>query len=183
MFKKILIGLAAVIVAFVVVVALQPAEFAVTRSASMNAAPSVIFEQVNDLRKWQEFSPWAKLDPNAKVTFSGPPTGVGAVFAWAGNENIGEGRMTITESSPDRHVRYRLDFVKPFEGTNDSALAFEPRGSQTLVTWSMSGKNNFLFKAVGLFIDCDEMVGAQFEVGLENLRKIVEAPRSGTGAP
>lgn len=183
MLKKILIGLAVVIAVFVVIVALQPADFVVTRSAPMNATPEAVFERVNDLRKWQDFSPWAKLDPNAKITFSGPATGVGSAFGWAGNKDIGEGRMTITESSPGKLVRYRLDFVKPFEGTNDSALAFERNGNQTVVTWSMSGKNNFLFKAVGLFIDCDKMVGEQFEQGLQNLKKLVEAPGAAAGTP
>ena len=82
MIKKILIGIAAVIVLFVIIVALQPGQYRVSRSATIPAAPAVVFEHVNDLHKWETWSPWAKMDPNAKTTFEGPATGVGAVMAW-----------------------------------------------------------------------------------------------------
>ncbi|MET0263087.1 MAG: polyketide cyclase, partial [Rariglobus sp.] len=72
MLKKILIGLGTVFAIFLVIVALQPADFRVERSTVISAPPSKVFSKVNNLRTWQEFSPWAKLDPNAKVTFSGP---------------------------------------------------------------------------------------------------------------
>jgi hypothetical protein len=61
------------------------------------------------LRKWEAWSPWAKLDPTAKSTLEGPSAGVGAVFAWSGNNQIGEGRMTITDSRPNELVRFRLE--------------------------------------------------------------------------
>lgn len=98
------------------------------------------------------------------------------MFAWAGNDQVGEGRMTITESRPNERVRFRLDFLKPFDGTNDTEFTFKPKGAQTEVTWVMTGKNNFLFKAVGLFLDCDKMIGPQFEQGLANLKTLAEAP-------
>jgi hypothetical protein len=176
MFIKILIVFAILVVIFVVVVALRPSEFRVERSAVMAVPPAVVFAQVNDLRQWQEFSPWAKLDPVAKVTFKGPAYGEGAIFEWAGNKEVGEGRMTIIESRPHELIRLRLDFIKPFAATNTAEFAFKPKGDQTTVTWSMTGKNNFLFKAVGLFIDCDKMVGGQFEQGLAALKGLVEKP-------
>ncbi len=175
MLIKILITLAIIVVVFVVIVALRPDEFRVARSAKMSASPAAVFAQVNDLHKWQEFSPWAKMDPAAKTTFEGPPSGAGAVFTWAGNKQIGEGRMTIIESRPSELIRFKLDFLKPFEATNIAEFTFKPEGDQTLVTWSMSGKNNFMFKAVGLFMNCDKMVGDQFEEGLANLKAIVES--------
>jgi len=175
MLKKILVVVAVVIVGFVIVVALQPADFRVERSVSIAASPAVVFSKVNDLRTWQEFSPWAKLDPNAKVTFSGPATGTGSSFAWAGNKEVGEGSMTITESRPHESVRFSLDFVKPFEGKSAVLFTFKPEGNQkTVVTWTMTGTNNFLFKAVGLFIDCDKMIGPQFEQGLASLKALSE---------
>jgi len=176
MLIKILIFLAIIVVVFVVVVSLRPSEFRVERTAVMAAPPAVVFAQVNDLRQWQEFSPWAKLDPAAKVTFTGPAYGVGSVFSWAGNKEVGEGRMIIIESRPHELVRFRLDFVKPFASTSVAEFTFKPKGEQTAVTWSMTGKNNFLFKAVGLFMDCDKMVGGQFEQGLANLKALVESP-------
>jgi uncharacterized protein YndB with AHSA1/START domain len=174
MLIKILAFLVVLIIVFLVIVALQPSEFRVTRIATIAAAPAAVFEQVNDLHKWQAWSPWAKLDPNAKNAFEGPPAGACAAFSWAGNKQVGEGRMTITESRPNELVRFKLDFLKPFTATNVAEFTFRPEGAQTVVTWSMTGTNNFMFKAVGLFMNCDKMLGGQFEQGLANLNSVVQ---------
>lgn len=175
MLKKILLTFAILVIVFVIIVALQPSDFRVARSTTISAPPPVVFSYVNDLHQWQEFSPWAKIDPAAKVSFEGPSSGTGAVFIWAGNKDVGEGRMTIVESRPHELVRFKLDFVKPFTATNHAEFTFKPEGTQTAVTWSMTGKNNFLFKAVGLFMDCDKMIGSQFEQGLASLKTLSEA--------
>ena len=175
MIKKILIVLVGIVAALAVVVALQPADFRVTRSATISAPPAVVFAQVNDLHKFQDWSPWAKLDPAAKSDFQGPPAGTGAAFSWAGNMEVGEGTMTITESRPAELVRFKLDFKKPMAGTSTAEFTFKPEGGATLVTWSMEGKNGFAGKAVSLVMDCDKMVGGQFEKGLADLKKIAEA--------
>lgn len=174
MLKKILIAIVLILVVFVIVVATRPADFRVTRSATVGAPPESVFAQVNELKKWEAWSPWAKLDPHAKNTYDGPAAGTGAGFAWAGNKEVGEGRMTITESRANELVRFRLDFVKPFASTCEAEFTFSPEGGQTRVRWTMSGKNNFIAKAVGLFMDCDKMVGGQFEQGLANLQSVVE---------
>ncbi len=174
MFIKILIGLVVIVAIFCAVVATRPDEFRVTRFATMDAAPAAVFVQVNDLHKWEAWSPWAKLDPNAKETFSGPESGTGASMAWAGNKDVGEGNMTITESKPSERILIDLNFIKPFEGSNVVEFSFVPKDNQTVVTWSMVGKSNFVFKAMGLFMDCDKMCGDQFQQGLDSLKKIVE---------
>jgi hypothetical protein len=170
MISKILIGLAAIILIFVVVVAIRPDNFKVERKAAIPAPAVVVFAQVNDMHKWQSWSPWAKMDPNAKISFEGPEAGVGAAFSWAGNDKIGEGKMTILESHPNDLVRFKLEFIKPFAGTSETLFTFQPKDGQTEVTWTMTGKNNFLSKAISLFMDCDKMVGPQFEEGLANLK-------------
>jgi len=174
MLKTVLLLIAVIVVVLLVVVALQPDHFRITRSATLAVPPSAVYGQVEDLHKWNDWSPWAKLDPNCKVAFDGPPAGVGASFAWAGNNEVGEGRMTITECRPNEAVVMRLEFVKPFAGTNTTEFTFKPSGAGTEVTWSMSGENNFMAKAVGLVMNCDKMVGGQFEKGFENLRAVVE---------
>jgi uncharacterized protein YndB with AHSA1/START domain len=176
MLQFILIGLAAIIVIFLIVAALQPADFRITRSATIAAPPSAVFEQINDFHKWNDWSPWAKMDPNAKNSFEGPPAGVGAGFAWAGNNQVGEGRMTITDSRPNELVRMKLEFFKPFTATNVAEFTLKPEGSQTAITWSMSGTNGFMGKAMSLIMNCDKMVGGQFEQGFANLKAIVEKP-------
>jgi hypothetical protein len=163
MLKKIFIGIGVVIIVFLIVVATRPAEFRVTRSASISAPPAVVFAQVNDLHKWDAWSPWAKLDPAMKQTHEGAPAGPGAVYSWAGNSDVGEGRMTITESRPDELVRIKLEFLKPFAAVSTTEFMFKPEGNQTAVTWSMTGTNNFMAKAMCLFMNMDKMVGGDFE--------------------
>lgn len=178
MIRKILIVLAVVVVAFVVIVATRPSEFRVSRSETIAAPPSVVFDHVNELHLWPAWSPFLKLDPNMKMTYSGPPSGVGAVSSWAGNDQAGEGSMTIVESKPGEVVRFRLDFVKPFKGTNEAEFTFKPQGNDTVVTWSMSGKNGFLFKAISLFCNMDKALGSVFSEGLANLKKVSETGKN-----
>jgi len=174
MLPIILITLLVLIVAFVIIVALRPSQFSVTRAAASDAPPEVLFPQINNLHHWQAWSPWAKLDSTAKNTYAGPPEGVGASFAWAGNNKVGEGRMTITDSRPSEFVRFRLEFLKPFKATNTAEFTIQPEGGQTVVRWTMSGTNNFITKAVGLFMDCDKMCGDFFEKGLADMKAIAE---------
>lgn len=175
MFKKILIALLLVVTAFIVVVSLQPADFRVTRSIVIDAAPAAVFDNVDDLHAWKAWSPWAKIDPAMKETFEGPARGRGAVYAWAGNKNVGEGRMTVTQSRPSDYVEINLEFIKPFAATNTTEFTFKNDAGRTNVAWSMYGKNNFMSKAVCLFMDMDKMVGADFEKGLAQMKALVES--------
>lgn len=175
MLKKILIGLAVVIGVFVVIVAMQPAEFKISRKATIAAPAAVVFGQINDFHKWSAWSPWEKMDPNMKRTFDGQPAGTGAGYAWVGNDQVGEGRMTITDSRPNELILIKLEFLKPFAATNDTAFSLISEGGQTVVTWTMAGTNNFLAKAFCLFMDMDKMVGGDFEKGLEAMKAVSEA--------
>jgi hypothetical protein len=175
MLIKILIAIAVIVIVFVVVVAMQPSEFRVARSATMSASQSAVFAQVNDFHKWEAWNPWGKIDPAMKQTYEGAPAGVGAIYTWVGNKNVGEGRMTLTESRPSDLIRIKLEFFKPFAGTNIAEFTFKPAGNQTAVTWSMAGKNNFMAKAIHLFMNMDKMIGGQFETGLAQMKSIVEA--------
>jgi hypothetical protein len=174
MLKTILIAVPVILIALGIAVAIQPADFRVTRTATISAPPATVFAQVNDFSKWQEWSPWAKLDPAVKSIFEGPAAGAGATFRWAGNNQVGEGRMTIIESHPSDLVRIELEFLKPFKATNTAEFTFQPEGNQTVVSWSMFGKNNFMGKAMGLIMDCDKMLGGQFEKGLANMKSVAE---------
>jgi Polyketide cyclase / dehydrase and lipid transport len=175
MLKIILISLAAIVVGFVVIVALQPSEFRVARSATISAPPSAVFAQVNDFHKWEAWNPWGKIDPAMKPTYEGAPAGTGAIYTWAGNNEVGEGRMTITESRPSDLIRIKLEFFKPFAGNSIAEFTFKPEGNQTAVTWSMTGQKNFMAKAIHLFMNMDKMIGGQFEKGLVEMKSVVEA--------
>jgi hypothetical protein len=174
MIKKLLLGLVAIVIVFLIVAALQPADFRVSRTATVAAPAATVFGQINDLHKWNAWSPWARLDPDAKNTFEGPPAGVGASMAWVGNRKVGEGRMTIIESKPSELVRMKLEFVKPFAATSTAEFALKQEGDKTMVTWSMAGHNNFIGKAMSLVVNCDKMVGGQFEQGFSYLKSVVE---------
>lgn len=173
MYIRILIVVLVVAATLIAMVAARPAGFRVTRTASVGGPSAEVFAQVNELHNWEAWSPWAELDPAAMTVYDGPPGGVGAGFGWAGNARIGEGHITITESRPNELVRFRLDFEKPFKATHDAEFSFQPDGGQTVVTWTMSGRCNFIARAIGLFINCDKMVGRQFEKGLANLDAVV----------
>lgn len=175
MLVKILTAIAVIMVVLAVVIALQPSQFRVARSAGISAPPAAVFAQVNDFHKWEAWNPWGKIDPAMKQTYEGAPAGVGAVYSWVGNNEVGEGRMTITESRPNERVGLKLEFFKPFAGTNTAEFTFKPEGGQTRVTWSMSGDKNFMAKAIHLFMNMDQMIGGQFEKGLADMKAIAEA--------
>ena len=180
MIKKLILGVLALavlaVVVFCVVVAMQPADFKIARSATFNAPPEKVFEQVNDFHKWEAWSPWAKIDPNMKTTYSGATSGKGAGYAWIGNDEVGEGKMTITESRPTDMVKIDLEFIKPFAAKNVTEFNIKPNGDKSDVTWTMTGTNNFIMKAFGLVMNMDKLVGGDFEKGLAQLKPIVEAP-------
>lgn len=182
MLKIVLCGLAVVLVVFGIVVALQPAGFTVKRSVTIAAPPSRLFVYANSLHQWNTWSPWAKMDPDSRITYEGPLEGKDAAFQWE-SRKTGAGRMTIVESVPDERVTCRLDFKKPFEATHQATFEFEPEGNDTRVTWTMTGRNNFFFKAMGLFMNCDRMIGAEFEKGLADLKTIVESRNSRVSVP
>jgi len=175
MLKIILIALAVIVVVLIVIVALQPSEYRVARSTTISAPPAAVFAQVNDFHKWEAWNPWGKIDPAMKQAYEGAPAGIGAIYTWTGNKEVGEGRMTITESCPSELIRITLEFFKPFAATNTAEFTFKPEGNQTAVTWSMFGEKNFMAKVIHLFMSMDKMIGGQFEKGLADMKSIVEA--------
>ena len=177
MLLPILLALGIVALLFIVVVAGRPDEFKVSRATRISAPPEKVFPHVNDLHAWEAWSPWARLDPNAKNSFTGPESGVGAAMSWAGNNKVGEGSMTIVESRPGERIGFKLEFLKPFEASNTAEFTFQPEGAATVVTWTMRGKSKLFFKVFGLFMDCDKMVGGDFEKGLSQLKAVAEAAR------
>jgi uncharacterized protein YndB with AHSA1/START domain len=157
------------------VIASQPDELRVKRERTLAAPPAVVHAYVNDLRRWPEWSPWEKKDPKMQRTLSPVTAGPGATYAWAGDGNVGEGRMTITDSQAPERVVLRLEFVKPMQATNTVRFDLAPRGTGTHVTWAMRGQQGFVAKAFCLFMDMDRMVGGDFEQGLAGLDAVTAA--------
>jgi hypothetical protein len=175
----ILVALLAIVGGLALLISRRPDAFSISRSTTISAPPDAVFDTINDLRKWDAWSPWAKLDPHATNSFSGPAAGVGASMSWAGNNKVGVGKMTITQSRPGEWVGMRLEFEKPMKAVNTAEFELKQEGAEsTVVSWTMSGANNFIGKAFGCVVDCDKMIGGQFEQGLASLKSVSEAARS-----
>jgi len=177
MLKYILGGIVAIAAIFAMVVAFQPTDFRIERTAQIAAPAPEVFAQVNDFSTWAKWSPFER-DPAMKKSFDGPPTGTGASYAWSGNDDVGEGRATIVESRPNDLVRIKLEFVRPFAATNTAEFTFRQAGNGTAVTWALTGERNFIAKAICMFMDMDKMVGGDFEKGLAQLGAAVKSAKS-----
>lgn len=176
MLKKLGLGLLVVVVIFVVFVATRPSSFAVTREAEFKAPPEVVYAQLVDFHAWAEWSPWDKLDPSMKKTYSGAASGVGAKYDWEGDkDNVGSGGMTITGVKENESVAIDLEFKVPMEAHNRTDFTLAKTADGTKLTWAMKGENGFMGKAFSLVFDMDKMVGGDFEKGLASLKTITEA--------
>jgi uncharacterized protein YndB with AHSA1/START domain len=162
------------IVVVLVLAARKPAGFRIERATSIKASPDKIFALINDFRNWRAWSPWERMDPNLRRSYSGAERGEGAVYEWEGNSKVGKGRMEIVEAPPPSRVAIKLDFLKPFEAHNTAEFTLVPRGDATEVTWAMHGPNLFIGKVMGVFMSMDRMIGKDFEAGLANLTAAAE---------
>jgi hypothetical protein len=168
------------IVVVLVLAAREPDHLRVQRSASIDAPPERVFPLINDFHRWGAWSPYEHKDPDMKRIFRGAGSGRGSIYEWAGNSNVGSGRMEIVESSVPSKVAIKLDFLKPFEGHNIATFTMEPAGGTTNVTWVMDGPTPFVGKIMHVFINMDRMVGTDFEAGLANLKTAAEHEPAGS---
>ena len=166
--------LAVVVAGILIYAATKPDSFTVKRTASIKAPPERIFALVNDLHGWGAWSPYEKKDPDMKRTFGGAALGKGAIYQWDGNKNVGSGSMEIIESAPPSKIVIKLDFLKPFEGHNTAEFTMDPKADNTTVTWAMYGPSSYMFKAMGIFMDMDKLIGNDFAAGLANLKAVAE---------
>ncbi len=174
MLRTIAYVVVALVAAILIYAATLPDNFSVQRSVSIKAPPEKIFLLINDLHRWGSWSPWEKMDPEMKRTYSGAAAGKGAAYAWQGNSKVGEGRMEIAEASPPSKITIKLDFIKPFESHNTAEFNLAPKGDSTNVTWTMYGPSHYIAKVMGVFVSMDKMIGNDFETGLANLKSVAE---------
>jgi uncharacterized protein YndB with AHSA1/START domain len=175
MLSTILIIAAVVLMAVLVRAATKPSHFRVERATSIKAPAERIFPYINDLRRWNAWSPYEKKDPDMKRTFGATTAGPGAAYAWDGDKNVGKGRMEIIESTPSSRVAIKLDFEKPFEAHNIAEFTLQPNGASTKVVWVMDGPASYVTKLMSVFLDMDKMIGTDFEAGLASLKAVTEA--------
>jgi uncharacterized protein YndB with AHSA1/START domain len=168
------IVLAVAIAIVLILAAAKPDTFSVRRAATVRAPPEKIFPLINDFHRWGTWSPYENRDPAMKRSYSGPANGVGAVYGWDGNNNVGAGRMEILDASAPAKIVIKLDFFKPFEGHNTAEFTMLPQGDATNVTWVMHGPASFMSKLMQVFMNLDRMIGKDFEIGLANLKRLTE---------
>lgn len=174
MFILIAILIVVVICTILILASLKPDTFRVERSAIIHASPDKVFPNLNDFRNWKSWSAWDKKDPNMKTTYSGAPSGKGAVYEWSGNRNVGSGKLEIIESVAPSRLVIQLDFITPFEGHNQATFTLLPEAEGTKVVWVMDGPMAFVPRIFSIFISMDKMIGKDFEDSLESLKVVAE---------
>ena len=174
MLRKIVAVIFIIVISILGFSATKPDTFKIQRTAMIKASPEKIFPYINDLHQWGAWSPWEGLDPALKKTFSGTPSGKGAIYEWDGNDKVGKGRMEIEETVPSSKILIKLDFFEPFNAHNKAEFSLQPQGKETLVSWTMYGPNPYISKVMSTFVSMDDMVGKDFETGLANLKSITE---------
>lgn len=158
-------------------VATRPSHFRIARSRTINAPASTVFGLIQDFHAWEHWSPWEKLDSSMKKTYGGPATGKGANYHWVGNNKVGEGKMTITDTVENARVEVDLNFIKPFAANNKTTFTLDAEGDTTRVTWAMEGERNFVMKAFGVFMNMDDLVGKDFDKGLDAMASAATVSR------
>jgi hypothetical protein len=182
--SKVLVVLVLLLGGAAVYVATRPDAYHVERSASVDAPAATVFAQIDDLSVWKEWSPWEKKDPAMKRTLSATTSGVGATYEWAGNKEVGKGKMSIVESKPGEKVAEKLEFIEPFQSQANITFTLSPESpTTTKVTWAMDGKHNFVSKAFSVVKPMDGMIGKDFEEGLAGLKKVAEAKKPPPAPP
>jgi hypothetical protein len=176
MITRIGFGIAGILVAFLGYVAVQPEDYEIKREIAINAAADKVFPYLNSSKLAEKWGPWLEVDPEAKMTYTGPDDGVGSKASWDGGKQLGTGSATIVESIPNQKVGIKLEYVKPMNMTQDSQYLISENGGQTVVTWKVQGKNTFMGRLMCVFMNMDKMVGGMFEKGLSNLKNLVEKP-------
>jgi hypothetical protein len=168
------IVLAVAIAIVLILAATKPDTLRVQRAITVKASPDKIFPLINDFHQWVSWSPYEHKDPAMKRSFSGAESGKGAVYGWEGDKNVGSGRMEILETSVPTKIVIKLDFFKPFEAHNAAEFTMLPQGDATNITWLMRGPAPFMSRVMQVFMNLDNMIGKDFEVGLANLKRLTE---------
>lgn len=178
MLKVVGLVLLVVIVGFAIFVSTRESQFSYERSGLIQAPPDVIFPYISSLRLGQEWSPYAKADPNMKVTFSGVDGQAGSAMEFEGNGNVGSGKVEILNMIPNESVELKLTMIKPFHVENLIRYTLSREENGTRFTWRMTGENGFIGKLISVLIDCDNMIGSQFSEGIENLKNLIETKKA-----
>jgi uncharacterized protein YndB with AHSA1/START domain len=169
-------------VLFFVTALFLPQAAHVERSMTTTASPATVYGLVDGFKRFNEWSPWASLDPATKYTYSGPETGVGARMEWASaNPDVGHGSQEVIAVEPGRRVTHKLDFG--MDNPTTSTISLVPESTGTRVTWTLD--TDFSDSLVGRYFGLvlDRMVGPDYEKGLAQLKAVAESTTPADAPP
>jgi len=179
-FKRLLVVIIALVVLFLVVALFVPKEYTVTRSIEVKSNKQTVYNYMKNLANFDQWSPWAEMDPNMKIEITGNTGEVGNLYKWEGNDDVGKGSMEIIRLTADSIV-IKLMFIEPFESESITYYAFEDLGQTTKITWGMSGRNGYPWNLLATLMGMKKMIGDDFDKGLiklaENVSKLPVAQR------
>jgi Polyketide cyclase / dehydrase and lipid transport len=164
---------AVAIAIILILAAMKPDSFALSRSIQINAKPATIFSLIDNVKLMNSWNPFATPDPRMTISYSGPESGIGAKYDWAGGKS-GAGQYEILESTASKRVLCRLLMIKPMAADNRVEFTLTPNGESTIVTWSMTGNVSYVAKILHTVMNMDKMVGGTFDKGLAALKAKVE---------
>jgi hypothetical protein len=167
------IAIVVLIAVILIYASTKPDTFHVERSINIKVSPEKIFPFINDFHLWDAWTPYNK-DPAMKKTYSGSNSGKGAHYAWEGNKQVGQGEITITDTTPPSQLVFDLHMIKPFEGRNVATFTLAESGNTTKVTWCIDDEHKLMQKTIALFVNLDNVIGKDFEVGLARLKAVAE---------
>jgi effector-binding domain-containing protein/uncharacterized protein YndB with AHSA1/START domain len=156
-----------------IICACTPTEYQVKKEISINAPKEIVFNQVNNHNNRDAWSPWEKMDPNMAKSYEGPQEGVGAIYKWSGNDEVGTGELKIVESEPYAHIKSELVFTEPWESSSTVEWNFTNSENGTTAEWIISGQLPGFMFWMGQE-DMEEAMGGDLENGLENLKAVSE---------
>ena len=163
-------------VAFILVrAAMLPSDFRVSRSTSIRALREKVFALINNMRSFNRWNPFGKMDPSIKTVYRGPDSGPSAAFDWEGTGKAGKGSLEIVDAMAPATVTMKLDIVKPMQGHNHVVFALQTTGTATDVSWAMTGPYPYLNRIFGAIFNMDKIIGGTFESGLADLKRIAES--------
>jgi hypothetical protein len=157
-----------------ILAAMKPDQFRISRSAAIKAPPDKIFPLISDFKAWTAWSPYENKDPEMKRIYGPATAGKGATYAWDGNSNVGGGNMRITDAPAPSKVALDLNMTRPMTAHNKVEFTLTPAGDSTTVTWAMNGNTPYWAKIFHVFFNMDKMVGGDFEAGLAKLKTVAE---------
>ncbi len=179
-FKRLLVAILVLVVLFLVVALFVPKDYTVVRSVEVKSSKQTVYNYMGDLESFNQWSPWAEMDPDMKIEMSGTSGEVGSLYKWEGNDDVGKGSMEIIRMTSDSIV-IKLLFIEPFESESITYYAFEDLGETTKVTWGMSGSNAYPWNLLTYLMGMKKMIGDDFDKGLtklaDNVSKLPAAKR------